>query len=151
MEPDTDVEGEVRPLDETALEQIRDEFTTLDGLVIEAGFDSLLDPTKLVVRLDDGIGGADSCRFDLRWYQTGYYNFHHTDEQDVNFRFDYHPKPDAPNKHFHAPPEALSERPQRSCITTIEPRLVTRAVHFLWRRAYEESSLTQLNEAENPP
>ena len=100
-----------------SVEQIRDEFTTLDGLVIEAGFDSLLDPTELVVRLDDGIGDADSCRFDIRWYQTGYYNFHHTDEQDVNFRFDYHPKPDAPKKHFHNPPGAPSEHPQHSCIT----------------------------------
>jgi hypothetical protein len=117
MEPDTDIEGEVGPLDETALEQIRDEFTMLDGLVIEAGFDSLLDPTKLVVQFDDGIGDADSCRFDVRWYQTGYYNFHHIDEQDVNFRFDYHPKPEAPNKHFHNPPDAPSEHPQRSCIT----------------------------------
>ena len=151
MEPNADTEGEVGPLDETALEQIRDVFATLDGLVIESRFDSLLDPTKLIVRLNDGIGAADSCRFDVRWYHTGYYNFHHTDKQDVNFRFDYHPKSDAPNKHFHPPPDASSYHPQRSCISTTEPRLVTRAVHFLWRRAYEKNSLTQLNEAKNQP
>ena len=35
MEPNADTEGGVGPLDETALEQIRDEFATLDGLVID--------------------------------------------------------------------------------------------------------------------
>lgn len=151
MEPDTDIEGEVGPLDDAALEQVRDEFTTLDGLVAEAGFDSLLDPAKLVIRLDDGIGDADWCRFDVRWYRLGYYNFHYTDEQEVDFRFDFHPKPDAPDKHFHEPPDAPSEGPPRSCINVTEPRLVTRAVHGLWRRAYETDSFELLNEAKNPP
>lgn len=91
------------------------------------------------------------CRFDVRWHHTGYYNFHHTDKQDVNFRFDYHPKSDAPNKHFHPPPDASSYHPQQSCISTTEPRLMTRAVHFLWRRAYEKNLLTRLNEAKNQP
>jgi len=151
MGPDADIKSEVGPLDDTALEQIRNEFTALDGLVEDAGFDSLLDPTKLVVHLDDGIGDADWCRFDIRWYQAGYYNFHHTDEHEVNFRFDFHPKPDAPDKHFHEPPDASSKDPSRSCITVTEPKLVTRAVHSLWRRAYETDSLKLLNEAENPP
>ena len=151
MEPDADIEGEVGPLDDAALEQIREEFTRLDGLVSEAGFDSLLDPTKLVIRLDDGIGDADWCRFDVRWYRMGYYNFHRTDEQDVDFRFDFHPKPDAPDKHFHEPPDAQSASPSRSCITVTEPKLVTRAVHHLWRRAYEMDSPELLNEADNPP
>lgn len=151
MDAAVDVEGDVGPLDDTALEQIRDEFTRLDGLVSEAEFDSLLDPTKLIVRIEDGIDDADWCRFDVRWYQTGYYNFHHTDEQDVDFRFDFHPKPDAPNKHFHEPPTAPSENPPASCITVTEPKLVTRAVHSLWRRAYETDALASLNDAENPP
>ncbi|MFB6124949.1 MAG: hypothetical protein ABEJ59_03220 [Halanaeroarchaeum sp.] len=151
MKPDADIEGEVGPLDDTALEQIREEFTKLAGLVSEAGFDSLLDPTKLVIRFDDGIGDADWCRFDVRWYRMGYYNFHHTDEQDVDFRFDFHPKPDAPDEHFHEPPDAQLATPSRSCITVTEPRLVTRAVHHLWRRAYDTDSPELLNEAENPP
>ncbi len=82
---------------------------------------------------------------------TGYYNFHHTDSQGVDFRFDYRPKPDAPEKHFHGPPAAPSENPTRSCITVTEPKLVTRAVHSLWRRAYDTGSLAALNDAENPP
>lgn len=151
MQPDADIEGEVGPLDDTALEQIREEFTRLDGLVADAGFDSLLDPTKLVVLLDDGVGDADWCRFDVRWYRQGYYNFHHTDDQGVDFRFDFHPKPDAPDKHFHEPPDAPSKDPLQSCITVTEPNHVTRAVHSLWRRAYETDSFTLLNEAENPP
>lgn len=151
MKPDADIEGEVGPLDDTALEQIREEFTRLDGLVSEAGFDSLLDPTKLVVQFSDGIGDADWCRFDIRWYRTGYYNFHHTDSQDVDFRFDYHPKPDAPTKHFHEPPDALSADPPHSCISVTEPKLVARAVHYLWRRTYDTGSLELLNEADNPP
>lgn len=151
MEPDADIEGDVGPLDDTALEQIRAEFRRLDGLVSEAGFDSLLDPTKLVIWLDDGIGDADWCRFDVRWYRMGYYNFHHTDEQSVDFRFDFHPKPDAPDKHFHEPPDAPSANPPQSCLTVTEPKLVTRAVHQLWRRAYETDSPELLNEADNPP
>ena len=151
MEPDTDIEGDIGPLDEAALEQIREEFTRLDGLVADAGFDSLLDPTKLVVRLDDGIGNADWCRFDVRWYRDGHYNVHHTDEQGVDFRFDFHPKSDAPDKHFHEPPDAPSADPPRSYITVTEPKLVARAVHHLWRRAYDTNSLELLNDAANPP
>lgn len=116
MEPDADIAGDVGPLDETALGQIRDEFVGLDGIVADAGLDSLLDPTKLIVRLDDGLGDAKSCHFDIRWYRSGYYNFHHTDEQDVDFRFDFHPKPNVPEKHFHEPPDTPSECPSRSCI-----------------------------------
>ena len=151
MRAGADIEAAVGPLDEPALGQIRDEFTKLDGLVSEAGFDSLLNPRALVVRLDDGIGDAPRCRFDICWYQTGYYSFHHTDDQDTDFRFDFHPKPDAPNRHFHEPPDAPSANPQRSCITVTEPKLVARAVHSLWRRAYETDSLELLNEAHNPP
>jgi hypothetical protein len=146
-----DIHAAVGPLEEAALGQIRDEFTQLDGLVEGAGFDSLLDPRTLVVRLDDGIGAATWCRFDIRWYQTGHYSFHHTDDQDIDFRFDFHPKPDAPDRHFHEPPDAPSENSQRSCITVTEPKLVARAVHSLWRRAYETDSLELLNEAHNPP
>ena len=81
----------------------------------------------------------------------GYYNFHHTDEQGVDFRFDFHPKPDAPDKHFHEPSDAPSANPPHSCLTVTEPKLVTRAVHQLWRRAYETDSTELLNEADNPP
>jgi len=151
MAPETDIEGNVGPLDDVALEQIREVFRSVDGLVDDAGFDSRLDPTTLEIRFSDGIGDADWCRFDVRWFQRGYYSFHYTDEQGVNFRFDYHPKPNAPDKHFHAPPEARSSDPEPSCILATEPTVVARAVHSLWRRAYETDSLALLNEAENPP
>lgn len=81
----------------------------------------------------------------------GYYTFHHIDEQDVDFRFGFHPKPDSPDKHFHESPDTPSENPPRSCIVVTRPKLVTRAVHSLWRRAYETDSLELLNEPENPP
>jgi hypothetical protein len=151
MATHTDIEGDVGPIDDVALDQIRSVFTRIDGLVESAGFDSRLDPTKLEIRLADGIGAATWCRFDVRWFQRGYYSFHHTDERDVDFRYDYHPKPDAPERHFHRPPEAGSDDVERSCITATDPMIVARAVHSLWRRAYESNSLSHLNTAENPP
>lgn len=115
-----DIEGDVGPLDEAALEEIRETFTAVDGLVADAGFDSLLDPTGLVV-FEDGVGDADWARFDVRWFQRGFYSVHHVDERGVDFRFDYHPKPDAPERHFHAPPAAASEDAVESCITVTNP------------------------------
>ncbi|MFD1599676.1 hypothetical protein [Halobellus rarus] len=53
------------------------------------------------------------------------------DEQGVNFRFDYHPKPNAPDKHFHAPPEARSSDPEPSCIVATEPTVIPRVVERL--------------------
>ncbi|QAU12191.1 hypothetical protein EKH57_05320 [Halorubrum sp. BOL3-1] len=146
---DEDIEGDVGSLNVTALEEIREEFLACDGLISHADFDSLLDPTELQVHIDDGIGDAMWCRFDVQWYQTGCYSVHHTDENGLDFRFDHHPKPDAPDRHFHHPPDADSVT--SSCIEVTEPRVVTRAVHQLWRRAYETGKLTALNTAENPP
>lgn len=151
MSLDTDIEGDVGALDIDAMEQIREELSHLDGIVRTAGFDSLLDPTTLTVEFDDGIGGAGWCRFDIRWYRSGYYNIHYTDEREVNFRFDYHPKTGAPERHFHPPPDARSDDPEASCINVTEPRLVARAVHKLWRRAYDSDSFEDLNTARNPP
>lgn len=145
-----DVEGDVGPLDEAALQQIRGVFATADGLVADVGFDSLLDPTKLVVVLEDGVGDADWARFDIRWFQRGSYSVHHTDERGVDFRFDCHPKPDAPETHFHPPPNAAGDVAP-SCITVTEPGLVARAVHRLWRRAYEAGDFDDVNTATDPP
>jgi hypothetical protein len=71
MAPETDVEGNVGPLDDVALGQIREVFGSVDGLVEDAGFDSRLDPTALEIRFADGIEDADWCRFDVRWVQRG--------------------------------------------------------------------------------
>lgn len=151
--PDCDVESDVGPLDADAMEQIREQFFELDGLVdrTASGLDSVLDPDLLVIAFDDGIGDADWCRFDVKWYRTGYYNFHHVDGADVCFRFDYHPKPGAPERHYHPAPTAPSSEPEESCISVTEPRHVARAVHKLWRRAYETGALATLNTASNPP
>jgi len=146
---DRDIEGDVGSLDIAALEEIRAEFLALDGLVDHASFDSLLDPTELRIHVADGIADATWCRFDIRWYQTGCYSVHHTDENSLDFRFDNHPKPHAPDRHFHHSPDADSVT--ASCIEVTEPRLVARAVHQLWRRAYETGEAVSLNTAENPP
>ncbi|QOS10747.1 uncharacterized protein HfgLR_03000 [Haloferax gibbonsii] len=151
MADETDIEGAVGPIDDVALEEIRTVFTRADGLVEDAGFDSHLDPTKLQIHFRDGIAEATWCRFDIRWFQRQYYSFHYLDECGVQFRYDYHPKPDAPAKHFHTPPDANSDDVEQSCIVTTEPMLVARAVHQLWRRAYETASFGALNTAENPP
>lgn len=146
---DEETEGDVGSLDVAALEAIRETFLALDGLVDRAGVDSLLDPTELGVHVEDGIADATWCRFDVRWYRTGYYSVHHTDENGLDFRFDHHPKPDAPDRHFHHPPDA--DPVTASCITVTDSRYVARAVHQLWRRAYETGETAQLNTAENPP
>jgi hypothetical protein len=145
MVGETDIEGDVGPIDDVALAEVRSVFEGVDTLVETTGFDSRLDPTKLQIHLVDGIGDATWCRFDVRWFQNSYYSFHHVDEAGVNVRYDYHPKPGAPDKHFHRPPDADSEDVERSCISTTEPVLVSRAVHSPWRRAYDTSSLAHLN------
>jgi hypothetical protein len=63
---DEDIEGDVGSLDIAALEEIREEFLALDGLVDHASFDSLLDPTELRIHVADGIADATWCRFDIR-------------------------------------------------------------------------------------
>ena len=68
---DEDIEGDIGLLDVAALEEIREEFLVLDGLVDHAGFDSLLDPTELQIDINDGIADATWCRLDVRWHQTG--------------------------------------------------------------------------------
>lgn len=153
MDPDDDVEGEVGPLDTEAMGAVREAFLHVDGLVNgpETGFDSVLDPTVLTVTLEDGVGDADWSRFDVKWYRTGHYNCHHVDENGANFRFDFHPKVGAPDRHFHPPPDADSDDAIASCIEVAEPRLVARAVHAVWRRAYEFGSFDALNTARNPP
>ncbi|WP_424020123.1 hypothetical protein [Haloferax sp. Atlit-48N] len=150
MADETDIEGTVGPIDDVTLEEIRTVCTRADGLVEDAGFDSRLDPTKLQIHFRDEIAEATWCRFDIRWFQRQYYSFHCLDECGVQFRYDYHPKPDAPEKHFHTPPEANSGDVEQSYIVTTEPMLVARAVHQLWRRAYETASFDALNTAENP-
>ncbi|PSQ47733.1 hypothetical protein BRD15_06770 [Halobacteriales archaeon SW_6_65_15] len=148
-----DLDGDVGSPDVRVLKQVSEAFLKLDGLVDEAstGLNDLIDPQELHVHFDDGIGDAEWARFDVRWYRSGCYSFHHIDSEGVNFRWDCHPKDGAPRRHFHPVPDAPSNDAEESCIEEREPKVVARAVHKLWRRAYEEGSLKHLNKAENPP
>ncbi|WP_128477274.1 hypothetical protein [Halorussus pelagicus] len=153
MLAEDDLDGDVGAPDVAAMEQIREVFSNLDGLVDESetGLNNLINPRELHVHFDDGIGGAEWARFDVTWYRTGCYTFHHVDSKTVNFRWDRHPKDGAPGRHFHPAPNAPSKDAEASCIRVEEPKTVARAIHKLWRRAYETESLTALNDAENPP
>lgn len=115
-----------------------------------------LDPDSLRLSLDDGIGEASSARFDVVWTIQGDYAVHYTDDADLNLRWDSHPHayPGAPSdRHFHPPPDAsnAARAVEKSCIEVTEIVLVARAVHSLWRDAYERGSVARVNEAENPP
>lgn len=137
------------PIDSAALRRIRELVVDAEPLVDSASLDDPVNPQTLVVELADGIGEASAARFDVRWSLAGNNSFHYTDDGERDFRFDCHPKPDAPTRHFHSPPDA--EPVERSCITVTEVRLVTRAVLQRWRHAYEIDSFEGINQAENPP
>ena len=137
--------------DVTTMRHIRELFDREEPLVETAQFDSVLDPLEVQIQFTDGIDDADWCRLDVTWYKSGAYRFHYVDDRDVHWRFDNHPNPHSPEKHFHRPPNAPAETAERSCIQVEEPRLVARAVLKLWRRAYETGDLSHLNTASNPP
>lgn len=148
MLPDDDLDGDLGTLDVASMDDIRSTVTGLDGLVARAGFPNLADPQVLEIHFADGIGDADDGRFDVTWYRKGYYSFHYTDSTGRNFRWDYHPKTGAPDRHFHPPPDAPSDDPEPSCITVTDPSVVARVVHKLWRRAYDTGRREQLNSPE---
>lgn len=139
------------PVDPGALRDVRDLLVELEPLVAEASLDDPLAPRPLGVELADGVGDASSARFDVRWSIGGSYAFHYTDDRDRDFRFDRHPKPDAPTQHFHPPPDAPSRPVESSCICVVELPLVTRAVLQRWRHAYETGTLDGVNDAVDPP
>jgi hypothetical protein len=145
MVPGDDLDGDLGTLDVAAMDEVRRTVTGLDGLIETAGFENPADPRLVRVVVDDGIGPATHCRFDIRWYRDGYYSFHHTDSAGCDFRWDYHPKSGHPSRHFHPPPDAPSDRPDPSCLTVDQPPVVARAVHKLWRRAYDHDDPSLLN------
>ncbi|MEZ3114818.1 hypothetical protein RYH80_02655 [Halobaculum sp. MBLA0147] len=151
MRLDEDDARDVGSLDVAATRRVGRVFERVDGLVERAALDSPLEPTAVVVEFGDGIGAATWARIEARWFDTGAYNVHHVDESGRNFRFDRHPKPGVPTAHFHPPPEAESGAAEPSCISVEEPPVVARAVHRLWRRAYDTGDVERLNAAENPP
>lgn len=132
----------------TALERVRNTWIDLEPLVAETAYDDVVDPSELRISLEDGIGEAAAARIDVQWSRCGNYSFHYADV-GIDWRFDRHPNPHSPEKHFHPPPDASGAEP--SCIRIEEVTLVTRAVHSLWRRTYERGDVSDLNAGSNPP
>lgn len=139
------------PIDAGALREIRDLFVEMEPLVESATLDDPLNPQTLSVELADGVGDASVARFDVRWSLAGNYAVHYTDGRDRNYRFDCHPKPDAPRRHFHPPPDAPSRPVESSCIGVSAVSLVARAVLQRWRYAYDRGTFDGVNDAANPP
>jgi hypothetical protein len=139
------------PIDAGALREIRNLFVEREPLVETASLDDPLNPQTLSVELSDGVGDASTARLDVRWSVAGNYSVHYTDDRDRNFRFDCHPKPEAPTRHFHPPPDAPSRPVEPSCIIVTEATLVARAVLHQWRDAYDRGAFDDINDAENPP
>lgn len=138
-----DFSGSVGPVDYPVLRQIRDLLLEEEPLVESAGFDDPVNPTELVVEFTSGL--ERSGRFEISWWASGAYRFHYTEPSGIDFRFDNHPKADAPDAHFHPPPEAGPARP--SFLTGVaQPQVVTRAILSRWRRAIlDGSGLDALN------
>lgn len=148
---DADRAGEFGAIYHPALKRIRNLWVDLEPLVEATGYDDVVEPTELRIELTDGIETAESARFDVQWSELKMYSFHYIDSAGVNWRFDRHPNPHSPEKHFHPPPDASSAEAEPSCIRVEEVSLVTRAVHTLWRLAYETEDRSRLNSLSNPP
>ncbi|MEF8786198.1 MAG: hypothetical protein V5A45_09725 [Haloarculaceae archaeon] len=142
--------GDTGPIDYEALKEIRDIFLATEPLVSHHTLDGRLDPRpELSVTVEAGFGSSPGGRFDIVWTETNCYHFHYTEEDGIEFRFDRHPEPNAPPKHFHEPPDATSR--VSSCIEVEPPELVTRAVLKCWRTALSEDDPSKLNSKSNPP
>ena len=143
--------GEFGPIYLPALQRIRDLWLELEPLIEATSYDNVVAPTELQISLTDGLGPADAARIDIQWSELDMYSFHYIDTADVNWRFDRHPNTHSPEIHFHPPPDAATTAAESSCIDVTEVPLVTRAVHALWRTAYERNDVDRLNNATNPP
>jgi hypothetical protein len=86
----------------------------------------------------------------VRWSRTNSYNFHYTEGEDFDFRYDKHPNDHSPEKHFHAPDDTRSEEAVESCIDVEQDHLVALAVVQLWRNAWEKNDLSLLNRGSPP-
>lgn len=143
------------PVDRGALLDFREAITRREPLTT-CELDDFLDPSQLHVHFDEGVGEADSGRFDVAWTTQDDYNVHYTDDTHRNLRWDVHPhdypKPPA-DKHFHPPPDASSDSGlvEDSCIEVSEIVLVALATLQLWRTAYQRGSFDGINQIINPP
>ena len=138
-----DISGPVGPVAYPILRQIREIFLTEEPLVDGATFDDPANPTELVVELTTGLESPG--RFEITWWTSGAYRFHYSEQSGLDFRFDRHPKADAPTAHFHPPPDADAAEPSFLADVT-QPQVVTRAVLARWREVIvEEGDLDGLN------
>lgn len=138
-----DVAGPVGPVDSVVLQQIRDLLVTEEPLVDSAAIDDPVNPTELVVAFSSGLDTAG--RIEITWWKSGAYRYHYTEPDGIDFRFDNHPKTNAPDAHFHPPPDAGAAEPSFLGEET-QVQVVTRAVISRWREvAIEEESLDILN------
>ena len=134
--------GSVGPVSYPILQQIRDIFLTEEPHVETTRFETPAHPTELVVEFETGLETAG--RFEITWWEEDAYRFHYT-EDEIDFRFDRHPKKGAPQAHFHLPPDAGEAVP--SLLTGItQPQVVTRVILGQWRQAIiDQGELTCLN------
>lgn len=142
--------GDTGPIDYDALVKIREIFLDSEPLVNRHSLDDRLAPRpELNITVDAGFRSSSSGRFDIVWTEKNCYHFHYIEENGIEFRFDRHPEPSVPEKHFHEPPDAAARVP--SCINVEPPELVTRAVLHCWRTALSRDDPAQLNSQSNPP
>ena len=147
---DDDRAGKFGPIYLPALQRIRDLWLDLEPLVDATAYDDVVAPTELQISLSDGLADAESARLDIQWSELGMDSFHFVDSDDVNWRFDRHPNTHSHEIHFHPTPDAATTDAKPSCIGVTEVSLVTRAVHGMWRAAYEDDAMDRLNSAANP-
>lgn len=137
------------PVDLTALRRIRDVFDRHEPLVVDNEL-ATIQPETLTITLSEGFTAPG--RFDIRWSERGYYSFHYREHDgELEFRFDRHPNPHSPEKHFHPPPDASTENADSSCIEVELPELVALAVLQVWRGALDAGDVSMVNTVENPP
>lgn len=148
---DTDRVGKFGTIYVPALQRIHNLWIRLEPLVVDSGYDDPVEPTELWINLPGGLVDATSARLDIQWSELNNYSFHYVDSAEVNWRFDPYPKTHSPTRHFHPPPDAATADAQPSCGTIDEVSLVTRAVHKLWRSAYESRARERPNSISNPP
>lgn len=142
--------GDTGPIDYGALQRIRDIFLDVEPLVAHHDLSGRLDPQpELNITVGEGFGSSSSGRFDIVWTEQDCYNFHYTETDGIDFRFDRHPEPGAPRKHFHEPPDASTR--VASCIEVEQVEVVTLAVIKCWRTALERDDPTLANTQSNPP
>jgi hypothetical protein len=148
---DADRTGEFGAIYLPALQRIRNLWVDMEPLVADTGYDDPIAPTELFIKLSDGLGDADTARFDIQWSEVDNYSFHYVDSTGMNWRFDRHPNTHSPDTHFHPPSDALTPAAEPSCIHVTEVSLVTRAVIAMWRAAYGSGDCERLNSLSNPP